>query len=1106
MTPAKRPDPEQVLQGLKDFQRDTVEYVFRRLYVDNPVTRRFLVADEVGLGKTLVARGLIARAVDHLWGTPCIDVVYICSNADIAQQNLKHLRLPGWETEPFASRITLLPLTLKEVRRTRGVNFVSFTPGTSFDMKSSLGTGRERALLYHLLRRAWSLSGGEGPKRALQGWKSRENFEWELNNITVASIDRDLRDAFIERVNAVPGLRERFETISQRFSRVRSTTRIDGDRRNERAQVVAELRLLLAQTCLEALEPDLIFLDEFQRFKHLLDPSNEAGQLAGQLFDYADSHTLARVVLLSATPYKMYTLADEAAGEDHYQDFVQTIRFLFGDEAKTTYFEALLASYREEIYRLTEGHLERVCELKGTIEHILRQVMVRTERLAVSTDRDGMLRLIPDRHVQLTATDISSYLTVQQVARTLGQPDVLEYWKSSPYLLNFMDDYKLKQQFKQAREGPVAAQITEHLLRSKDGLLPRSDFEAYQAIDPGNARLRQLLADTVETGAWRWLWIAPSLPYYAPGGPFNEREALTFTKRLIFSSWRVAPKAIATLTSYEVERRMVTSFEREPANTAEARRKHSPLLRLARDEKGGPAGMSVLGLLYPSQALAERADPLRFALSRGASEALASPREVTDWARARIERALNSAHLPNPKAGDEDQRWYWAAPILMDKHRFPELARQWWEQPDLANIWAAGAENGDTAEDDSNWAGHVQEARALFAGEAAPLGKRPADLSTVLADLALAGPGVTALRALARVCRVPIAHVGEPIRNGAAHISWGFRSLFNTREVTALVRGLTFEETVNLPAARPRRTLMSLLRPKEGEVPYWRKVLQYCLAGNVQAVLDEYAHVLREYLGLAAEEPERMAADIAGGVYEALTLRTSALKVDEVRLDRHSRSIELEPEWAIRAHFAVRFGDETSDDGKQTNRKQQVLRAFNSPFWPFVLATTAVGQEGLDFHCYSHAVVHWNLPANPVDLEQREGRVHRYKGHAIRKNVARCFGLRAVGNAMHDPWQDLFDTAENSREQGVSDLIPYWVFPLKGGACIERHIPALPLSRELVRADALRRSLALYRIAFGQARQEDIMVFLLTNFSEAEALEVTQQLQINLEPPHNGRV
>ena len=40
------------------------------------------------------------------------------------------------------------------------------------------------------------------------------------------------------------------------------------------------------------------------------------------------------------------------------------------------------------------------------------------------------------------------------------------------------------------------------------------------------------------------------------------------------------------------------------------------------------------------------------------------------------------------------------------------------------------------------------------------------------------------------------------------------------------------------------------------------------------------------------------------------------------------------------------------------------------------------------------AVYHWNLPSNPVDIEQREGRVHRYKGLVIRSNLAAQYGLR----------------------------------------------------------------------------------------------------------------
>ena len=40
----RRPDITTVLEGLKDFQRQTAEYVFRRLYTDADQTDRFLIA------------------------------------------------------------------------------------------------------------------------------------------------------------------------------------------------------------------------------------------------------------------------------------------------------------------------------------------------------------------------------------------------------------------------------------------------------------------------------------------------------------------------------------------------------------------------------------------------------------------------------------------------------------------------------------------------------------------------------------------------------------------------------------------------------------------------------------------------------------------------------------------------------------------------------------------------------------------------------------------------------------------------------------------------------------------------------------------------------
>lgn len=92
----QRPDLERELADLKDFQRASVEAVHARLWDRDDPSRRFLVADEVGLGKTLVARGVIAKTIDHLWDTvERIDVVYICSNGQIARQNLPKLRVGG---------------------------------------------------------------------------------------------------------------------------------------------------------------------------------------------------------------------------------------------------------------------------------------------------------------------------------------------------------------------------------------------------------------------------------------------------------------------------------------------------------------------------------------------------------------------------------------------------------------------------------------------------------------------------------------------------------------------------------------------------------------------------------------------------------------------------------------------------------------------------------------------------------------------------------------------------------------------------------------------------------------------------------------------------
>src|ERR687891_1894853 len=105
-------DAEAVLADLKDFQRRTAAWVFDRMFDDDDPALRFLVADEVGLGKTHVAKGVIAQVIDHLQrsGDERHDVVYVCSNGAIARQNLRKLVPKGIEPLDDVERLTMLPL------------------------------------------------------------------------------------------------------------------------------------------------------------------------------------------------------------------------------------------------------------------------------------------------------------------------------------------------------------------------------------------------------------------------------------------------------------------------------------------------------------------------------------------------------------------------------------------------------------------------------------------------------------------------------------------------------------------------------------------------------------------------------------------------------------------------------------------------------------------------------------------------------------------------------------------------------------------------------------------------------------------------------------
>jgi hypothetical protein len=49
--------------------------------------------------------------------------------------------------------------------------------------------------------------------------------------------------------------------------------------------------------------------------------------------------------------------------------------------------------------------------------------------------------------------------------------------------------------------------------------------------------------------------------------------------------------------------------------------------------------------------------------------------------------------------------------------------------------------------------------------------------------------------------------------------------------------------------------------------------------------------------------------------------------------------------------------------------------------------------------------------------------------------------------------------------------------------------------------EVLRKSLAVYRMVFGQIRQDDLIAFLLARFPESDIPSIAKELRIDLAPP-----
>jgi len=988
----------------KPFQQATVAAAKKALTGANSL-RRFLVADEVGLGKTVVAREVLA-ALAHK--ARKFIVYYISSGHKVADQNKVELLRFLKEDDAAAAlskidRVGLIPF---EEKRVGSLRLYAFTPLTSFSSTKRLYGGKavERAFIMLMLDEIYpGLTGtfrdGFIEHGATTGWiwalaEAERKFE-HASAAYKTAFGRALRVEFGKPAR---------DAISQAAN---NPNIADG-------HTIGLMRKALAQAALDSATPDLVILDEFQCYRELLDAGAD-NPLARQLLEGKDGSSPPPILLLSATPYRFYAERWETgAGPAPHVELFDLIAFLGGADVRSEVevqfrrFGDLLHVIGRLPVESRQPAISEAATIKHRLEALLTPLMSRTERPA-ARESSGP----PPKPVQIEPHDLDVYRHFTAAVPKNLKTATIAYWLSVPLPAQALGE---RYQITRGLEFPATRDVPR-LGVTTWSRPPKSAW--------GSAKLRAL-GEIVPTDALALPWMLPSLTWWDPTGPWAKVDQPQ--KMLIFSRFKATPQSIAALVSLEIERKYVGKTTLPYAHAWKKR-------HLNPKPNQGPT----LALFHPSPFLIRSVDPLD--VRDGASI-----KQVRARARQQIVHALPVSIAPEApnRRDDRCRKPAWAILAAIESAQ---------KQPHLREFAAIQKDWGWVAQKDA-----ALQSLLKLRQEAEPISWISKWELDALVDMALGAPGVVVGRALYRHLPELFDYKGQHYRK-LARFCW-----------------------TKLRTYLDRPVFWSVLPGEDATAKYQRA----CVEGCLEAVLDEHFWLRKSkvgYVGLIEDLSGALSANVGTFGFKGLAKR------DKIR---------------IRCHAAVPFGGTESeiqrqgqvDDSQAPARSEEIRSAFNTPFWPYILATTSVGQEGLDFHSWCDRLGHWDLCSSPVDLEQREGRVQRFGGLTVRRPLADKLGKDALAAARRDktsPWDAVATRANEEFKDDETGLTPWWTLP---GADLKRHLFFLPQSRDFERFAKLKTQRLLYRVALGQPDQEDL-IDLLTD-DDPDAMRLLQNLTLNL--------
>lgn len=1002
----------------RPFQQETIKAVLNAFSA--PASpRRFLVADEVGLGKTIVAQGVIHGLMQKKRGP--LSVFYVCSNLSIASQNREKL-LEVLEIEDerkqarcLIDRLTLIPaMSPTSFPQHRKLHLYTLTPETSMPIRKGKrrdGRKEERALIHHLVKAIWPsfFQAKSVPEDYFRGSVTRDNWQNYLHGQRA-------------KVEGNTSLQQAFrKAIQAEFNLTHGRQLIAAFKQQGKNKLIGAMRNALAAIALDVVKPDLIIFDEFQRFNDLIksnidqlpDYLTEAEQrimraqrrIIAKLYGI-DRQKPPALLLLSATPYRLYTQrVEETHSSPHHQEFFDLVAFLYRDphiaqqkRAECEKYLSILAGTLQQ----GQFHSPEAQHARQQIEMQLRPVMARTERAAFQAGdaTEGFCQLKTPLHPD----DLRVYCHLNQSLTDHHQTGAVPYWISIPLPMQSMSQQYITWRAAKSIADPELPSLNE---------AQRNQFNRPDVWP--HPRLRTLEQDLMPVEHLALPWMPPSLPWWSLSGEWAKTNRPT--KLLIFSRFRAAPQAIAALLSYNLETQLLA--QEKHLNYADATRRKSLQAKAGR--------IPLVALFHPSPWLIKSTDPL-LAKSDNLDE-------VKTHLKKQLGAALKKLGVRLVKK-TAAARPIWQLLFQIEKKAEGDwILGIWWDM----HYERQKSSHGRTNED----AGLGRLLKPIDTEADQPLEFITEQEVVELADFALSAPGIVLGRALSR-------HWNEAITDGfylTLDVAWnGLRTYLDQRWFFAALKSGNDER-------------------------YPDAIRQAVIAGNLEAVLDEY-------LWITSQIRSQQGATLARTLLSSLSLRSSVFNL-------HQAGDKEADTFSLRCHTALPFTQAknqtltvTTLEGQPQSssfRPDDLRHAFNSPFWPHVLTTTSVGQEGLDFHVWCNSLVHWDLCSNPVDLEQREGRIQRYGGLAVRQAIAQKLGSRLWANLKQgqSPWKMLGELADEwGKTLDPSGLSPWWICE---GATINRYLFDVPLSEQAHRLAWLQQQRLLYRLVLGQPNQEDLV-------------------------------